>query len=154
MPTEEGVIQKISQEKAVVRIEKSSCCASCDSRGGCQVFSDKEVVVEVKNDLQGKVGDRVVLSVPARSLLKLSLLVYFLPVVGLIIGAYAGGRWAQSLNLPDTPISIIGGVLAMAITFYVLKKIDRAAEVRRPDYLPRMTRVLFSESSPPSDDNI
>ena len=154
MPTEEGVIKKTSAQKALVRIEKSSCCATCDSRGACKVLSDKEVLIEVANDLQAKVGDRVVLSVPARSLFKLSLLVYFMPIVGLIIGAYAGGVLAQSLEMETALPSILGGILAMGITFYILKKINRAAEQRRPHYLPRMTRVLFSESVPPSDDNI
>jgi sigma-E factor negative regulatory protein RseC len=154
MPTEEGVIKKTSDQMAVVRIEKSSCCTSCDSRGSCEVLSDKEVLVEVRNDLQAKVGDRVVLSVTARSLLKLSLLVYLMPIVALIIGAYAGGVWARSLDMQSALPSIVGGILAMGITFYGLKKINRAAEQKRPDYLPRMTRVLFSESAPPSDDNI
>ena len=154
MPTEEGVIKKTSAQKALVRIEKSSCCTTCDSRGTCKVLSDKEVLVEVRNELQAKVGDRVMLSVPARSLLKLALLVYFLPIVGLIIGAYAGGVLAQSLDMETALPSIVGGIIAMGITFYVLKKINRAAEQRRPDYLPRMTRILFSESGPPFDGNI
>jgi sigma-E factor negative regulatory protein RseC len=152
LTTEEGMIQRVSFNKAFVRIQRSSCCAGCSSRGACQVLSDKEMIVEVQNDLEASVGDTVELSVPTRSLLKLSLLVYFVPIVALLIGAYAGGRWAEALGMQSPLAAILGGALAMAVSFYLLKSLDRAAHAGGK-YLPRMTRVLVSADSPPSDGN-
>jgi positive regulator of sigma E activity len=37
MVREEGIIEKISQGKAVIRIQRNSACAHCESRGACQV---------------------------------------------------------------------------------------------------------------------
>ena len=87
MSNEEGIVEKTYRDKATVRIQRSSACAHCQSRGACQTLSDKEMLIDVTNDLDAKDGDRVEISIPTRSLLKLSLLVYFLPIVALVIGA-------------------------------------------------------------------
>ena len=141
MNTEKGVIQEIVHQNARVRIEKNSACSSCESRGACQAFSDKEMLIEVPNDLQAQVGDRVEISVPEGSLLKLSLLVYLLPVGALILGASIGGVWAQSLHAGATLIPILCGFFAMGATFYALRRLDRAAQAKGK-YQPRMKRIL------------
>lgn len=109
------------------------------------------MLIEVINDLHAKVGDRVEISVPTGSLLKLSLLVYVMPILALIVGAYVGGVWAESFEVELTLGSILGGGLAMGITFYMLRKLDRAAQAKG-QYYPRLRRILFSaESSLPAD---
>jgi sigma-E factor negative regulatory protein RseC len=141
MLTEQGVIEKAFPKKALVRIQKSSCCAQCDSRGACQVLSDREMLIEVANDLQAKAGDQVEISVPARSLLKLSMLIYLLPILALILGAYAGGALAPFYRLSSNLASVLGGMIALGVTFFGLIILDRAVR-KRPDYYPRMTRIL------------
>lgn len=143
MLTEEGVIEKIVRQKAVIRIQKSSACAHCDSRGACQVISDKEMLIEIANDLQAKVGDHVEFSLKESSLVKLSLLVFFLPIVALVVGAYAGGLLADFFNIESTLPSILGGALAMGITFLALRRLERTAK-DKAEYHPRMTRILIS----------
>jgi sigma-E factor negative regulatory protein RseC len=146
MVTEEGVIEKIFRQKAVIRIQKNSACAHCDSRGACQVISDKEMLIEIANDLQAKVGDHVEISVKESSLVKLSLLVFFLPIVALVVGAYAGGALADSLDIDSTLSSVLGGALAMGITFFALRRLERAIK-DKAEYHPRMTRILIRAES-------
>jgi sigma-E factor negative regulatory protein RseC len=141
MVTEQGVIERVSGQKAMVRIEKTSACATCESRGGCEVGSDKNMVVEVANDLGVGKGDYVELSVPSGAFLKLSLLVYILPVVALMAGAFAGGAFARVLHVPLSLASVIGGFLVMGITFYALKRLDRSSRAKS-EFQPRMTRIL------------
>ena len=143
MVTEKGIVAALSKHKAQVRVQKSSACASCEARHACHIHGNKEMIVEVANDLQAKAGDLVEISVPTRSFLRISLLVYLLPVLALIFGAYAGGVCAPSLGLQSTLASVLGGALAMGISFNVLRRIDRAAQ-NRADFGPRMTRVLIN----------
>ena len=152
MITEEGVVEKISHSKAVVRVQRSSACARCGSRSACQVTEGRAMLIEVTNDLQARVHDHVEISVPGGSLLKLSLLVYFLPVLALIAGAGAGAAWAQSFNAQPTLASIVCGGLAMGIAFCVLKWVDRRTQAKR-DFQPRITRILFSAKGPPPVDS-
>lgn len=150
MVTEQGIIEEESGQKALVRIKKSSACATCESRGNCEVASGKSMVVEVANDLGGGEGDHVELSVPSGAFLKLSLLVYVLPVVALIAGAFAGGMCAPFLHMPPTLASVIGGFLVMGVTFYALKRFDRSLRARS-EFRPRMTRILHRGGSPRED---
>jgi sigma-E factor negative regulatory protein RseC len=151
MITEQGVVEKVWGRKAVIRIQKSSACAHCDSRGACQVMADKAVLIEVANDLDAKEGDRVELSVPASSLTKLSLLVYFLPIVALLGGAYAGQAGGHLVHLSPTVGAIVGGFLAMGAAFFGLRRLDRRAAAKG-EYHPRMTRILRGPESAPAGD--
>ena len=150
MITEQGIIEEVSGQKALVRIKQSSACATCESRGDCELVSGKSMVVEVANDLEGGEGDHVELSVPSGAFLKLSLLVYILPVVALIAGAFAGGAFAGVLHVPLSVASVIGGFLAMGITFYALKRLDRSLRARS-EFRIRMTRVILRSGTPQSD---
>ena len=141
MVREQGIIENVSGRKTLVRIKKRSACANCESRGDCAVDSGKSMLVEVVNNLGGGEGDHVELTVPSGAFLKLSLLVYILPVVALIAGAFAGGALAGVLHMPLSLASVIGGFLVMGVTFYALKRYDRSLRARS-EFRPRMTRIL------------
>ena len=147
MITEQGVVEEIVHQKAVVRIQKGASCAGCESRGSCMVMADKTVLIEVDNELQADVGDRVELGMPSGSLMKLSLLVYFFPVLGFVAGAFIAGAWAESFHMDSTTASLLGGFIAMAITFFVVKWLSRGA-LDRGEYRPRMTRILTKAELP------
>ena len=145
MERELGTVQQASRLTATIRIQKSSHCASCASRDKCQTLNDKDMLIEVTNDIQAKEGDQVEITLPTRSLLKLSLLVYLMPIVLLILGAYIGGEWAQSSHRDPTLPSVIGGMGAMVLSFLILKGFDRKLRGKRK-YSPRMLRILSRSS--------
>jgi sigma-E factor negative regulatory protein RseC len=141
---EEGIVESISQGKAVVRIQKGGQCASCSSREGCGVSGGGDMQIDVANELGAKVGDRVEISLPTYSLMKLSLLVYFLPVLALILGAYLGRLAGAEIFQSDSAvISVSCGAVAMGATLLSLRWVDRRVQVSS-GYRPRMTRILFS----------
>jgi sigma-E factor negative regulatory protein RseC len=142
MITEQGIVEEVSGRKATVRVEKSSACATCQSRESCQEGSGREMIIEVANEIGAATGDRVEISIPSGSFLILSLLVYLLPVAARIAGAVAGGAVARALHFNLTLASIAGGSLAMGITFYALKRLDRSTRAQK-QFQPRMTRLLF-----------
>ena len=74
MVIEQGVIDKIFKQKALVHLKKSSACANCKDRGSCDIAANQELFVEVVNELNAEVGDHVELMMPSSTLLKLSLL--------------------------------------------------------------------------------
>jgi sigma-E factor negative regulatory protein RseC len=151
MIIEQGIVDRVSGQKASVRVEKSSACASCQSRDSCRETSGRDMLIEVANDLGAGKGDRIEISIPAGSFLLLSILVYLLPVAALIGGAVLGGAvgGAFAINPTSTFASIAGGCLGMGIAFYALKRLDRSARAQR-DLRPRMTRILLRSDSPNS----
>jgi sigma-E factor negative regulatory protein RseC len=147
MITEQGIVEGVSGLRAVVRVEKSSACASCQSRDSCTETSGKNMVIEVANDLGASEGDRIEISIPGGSFLILSLLVYLFPVAALIAGAVAGGAFAGLLNMNVTFASILGGGIGIGVTFYALKRVDRSTRAQK-EFRPRMTRILVRSDSP------
>jgi sigma-E factor negative regulatory protein RseC len=155
MINEKGVVEKIARQKAVVKLQRSSGCDSCEARGSCHAEGDREMLVEVENELHAKEGDTVEVSMPARSVAKMALVVYLGPVAALIAGAFAGDAAAKILRL-DSPLApVIGGLVLLAASLVALKGYERFAR-SRPEYHPRMTRVLASgpePAAPPSGDS-
>ena len=148
MITEKGTVENVSGQKARIRIEKSATCATCHSRDSCSEVSHKDMILEVTNALGATPGDRVEISIPSGSFLILSLLIYLLPVVSLIAGAFAGGVVARALGISPTSTSIAAGCLSMAAVFIALKRFDKSARAQK-QFKPRMTRVLKASSPQP-----
>lgn len=142
MIIEKGVIDKISGRKAIVRIQKSSACSSCESRDSCNVNSGNPMEIEVDNSLKAAEGDRVEVCIPSGTFLALSLYIYFIPVAALMAGAYVGGTFlAPVFGLGATACSIVLGFLAMGIAFLLLRRFDKTPGANRK-YRPRMTRIV------------
>lgn len=109
MLTEVGVVEKVFGERASVLIQRSGACAHCDSTGSCNVADEKTMHTVLSNELRAKVGDQVQLTFSSHSFLKLSFLVYFLPVVALVAGASLGEAWGPFSQVTSTAGSITGG---------------------------------------------
>lgn len=141
MIREQGTVDRVCGPRAVVRIARSSACASCGSRESCGEAMGKDMIVEVANDLGAREGDRIELGIPSGSFLALSFFVYLLPVAGLIGGAIAGGASGGALHLHPTAMSIVGAALGLGLSFWVLKRFDRLAKGRK-ELQPRITRIV------------
>ena len=152
---ERGVVEKIVRQRAVVKLQRSSGCDTCEARGSCHAEGDKNMLVELENELQAKEGDTVEVSMPTRSVAKMALMVYLGPVVALIAGAFAGDAVGRSFQLDSPLASVIGGLVLLAASLLALKGFDRFAR-SRPEYHPHMTRILATgpePAAPPSGDN-
>jgi sigma-E factor negative regulatory protein RseC len=151
MISERGIVEKIDNQKAIVRVAKSSACAHCGSKDSCNI-SDRDMLVEVSNELKAGIGDFVEISVPEGTLLRLSVLVYLSPIIALVIGAFLGNFLARPLQIDPSLSAVIGGGLFLGAAFWGLKLYERT-EKSGNKYYPRMTRVLSSGVSPQPCDN-
>jgi len=153
MITERGVIEKVTRQKARVRIRKGSACASCAQRSACHIDSDRPMLVEVDNELGAKDGDWVELSMPSKSLMKISFVVYFVPVLALVVSALIGAEWAESIQISPTAAAMVSGAVALAVCFILMRRFDRAVRAN-PEYRPRMTKIVASEEASEADCSI
>jgi sigma-E factor negative regulatory protein RseC len=112
------------------------------------MFSEKNMRIVVENTLGARQGDWVEISVPAVSLLKISLAVYLIPILALVLGAVLGSVWAEARGMDPTITSILTGLLAMGAAFLLVRRFDRGASSPDSRYIPRMTRIMPNEGSP------
>ncbi len=143
---EEGVVVAVTADGVWVETQRQSGCQSCSSRGGCGVgimqkaLNRRQHKVRVQTDLPVQVGDHVRLLLPASALVQASMLMYLLPLLGLILGAVAG----QSLFASDA--GAIGGAVVSftAVLLFIARQQNGLSRSGR--YAPRIERVLFKSA--------
>jgi sigma-E factor negative regulatory protein RseC len=94
-------------------------------------------MIQIPGDAQ--VGDIVTVSMPEGQVAKASLLAYAMPLVGLLIGLFAG--YALGGDIP----AIIGAAAGLGISVLILKVLD--GRLRRDDrWTPRLVAVMKKQS--------
>jgi sigma-E factor negative regulatory protein RseC len=138
MATEEGIVIKISPDKAWVKTSRTSACKACASRKSCHLSEDgQEMEVEVFNDVGAKVGDRILLGVATSALLKISFLLYIFPIL------VAGQKIAASLALGGSGLSVLFGFVSFVVAFALVRLRGRRLS-RNQAYYPRIIKILKS----------
>ena len=151
MIREEGTVEEIRRNTAVIKVEKSSSCKHCADKDSCSV-ADRNMLIEVKNILNAKEGDRVEVSVPEGTFVKLSLMVYIFPIVALMIGAFLGNFLSIQLKTDPSATAAITAAAFLIASFIVLKLIENKKDTGEK-YSPRMTRIVFSLKNSEFGDN-
>ena len=142
MIREEGIVEEIRKNSAVIKIEKSSSCKHCSEQGSCSV-AERNMLIEVKNILNAKEGDRVEVSVPEGTFMKLSLMIYIFPIAALMTGAFLGNFLSIQLNTAPSATAAITAALFLIASFLCLKILEKKKGTGEK-YSPRMTRILIS----------
>ena len=142
-----GYIVEILDEKtAKLKMQRHSACASC---GKCATTSEKkDIVVEVDNSIGAKVGERVAVNMESVNVLKAAVIVYILPLIGLIGGTVVTYYMLQALGNVNN-IEIISGVVGlvlMFVFFFILKKNDSKFRESR-EYIPIVTKIIVSKEN-------
>ncbi len=140
MITETGKVIALKGEHAWVQTIRTSACQSCAARSGCgqralaSVTGGRANQVLVRNHIQARVGDEVVIGIEESALLGASLLVYALPLATMVLGSLAG-----NLAGPGSDgWAIAGGAAGLAAGFGVAWFCQRKGRRR---YEPRLLRV-------------
>lgn len=140
---EEGIVIAVAADGVWIQTQRQSGCQSCSSRGGCgagilqKALIRRQHKVRVQTDLPVQVGDHVRVLLPATALVQASVLMYLLPLLGLIAGAVAG----QALFASDTG-SIGGAVVGFTAVLLLIARQQKGLS-RSGRYAPRIERVLF-----------
>ena len=141
MATEEGIVTKVYSSTAWVKCTKSAACESCSAKGFCDTAGGSDVEVEAINAVGAKVDDRVTISFETSSLLKVSFLVYMVPVLFLILGVVVGDKIATIFNYDQSIFSMLAGFLFLLAAFFFVK--TKGKELSRKDaYQPKIIRIL------------
>lgn len=141
---EHGTIIRKDGDKVVIKAKRTGACESCSSKKSCATAggADAEVLVEALDPIGVKVGDKVVFSVSAGSVLKAGALLYLFPILSFIAGVALGQsvlpRFLPGYH-PDL-ISGMAGVAFLAAAFGLLKFFSVLSE-RGRSFNPRVLRV-------------
>lgn len=132
----------INHQRAWVEAESEAACGGCAVAKGCGTkaisgyFSKRNIPIEIANDFNGSVGDRIEVGLRNSTILKVSAVIYLLPLVGLMTGAIT----AELLQAGDSLVMILG-ILGLGCGFYAAKSLyvsQRFANAVTPVFLRKL----------------
>ncbi|WJW76135.1 SoxR reducing system RseC family protein [Thiohalobacter sp. IOR34] len=117
MIEEQGTVLAVDGDFAWVETRRQSSCGSCAAKAGCgtrvlgRLMGGRPGRLRALNRGHARPGDPVVIGIPEAGLLRGSLAVYLLPLLGLIGGGLLGELLASRLFAPaaEWP-AMLGGV--------------------------------------------
>jgi len=145
--TESGVVVELLDDGVLVETQRRGGCASCSAKGGCGVGLMQQALTRYRHrvtaqcSLPVRVGDQVELSLPQTALVQASLWMYFVPLLGLLIGAIAGQQLSAWLVLPADALALLGGALGFVAAIRLVSA-RQGRQWRSGRYAPQVTRVM------------
>jgi len=120
---EEGIIIEISENNiAKVKVGRHNECKNC---GACP--GDSSVVIEAKNPIGAKVGQRISFRMKETNMLMAAFVVYIVPLVAVVIGVIVGQIIAKKLGYSIKGFQIGGGIITFILSMLNIKKFDKYA---------------------------
>ena len=116
---EVGRIIELSGGKAKVSLPRKEGCAGC---GKCAFAAGgKNMLLEAENDAGGRPGDRVEVEIPRRDPLTAALLLFGLPLLGMLAGVVAGTMLWRALGWNSEAPALVLGVVLLVASFFLVK---------------------------------
>ena len=118
---EEGIVAAVEGSTVRVRMRAGPQCGSCCA---CAAIGDGERELEVATDQPVEVGSRVVVEVAAPSAALGAVLLFVLPLVGLVGGVLAGHHW-RPFGLGENGDGLVLGFALLVALLGLAAAVDR-----------------------------
>jgi sigma-E factor negative regulatory protein RseC len=143
-----GIVVETTGLSAEVSMDARASCDSCSDHGSCGMGDGaptRNQLITAQNAIGAKAGDTVEIDLPPRGELKLSFLVWVVPLIGLIGGAVGGALIHASVSLSQDIGTLLGATLGFALSYLVLRRIDRST-AHDPKLSPYIVKVVPAQS--------
>jgi sigma-E factor negative regulatory protein RseC len=127
MIEEKAIVTGVTGDLAMIEVQRKGSCSRCELSRGCgtgaigRLLGHRNKPLTISNQYDLKPGDRVVLGMPDKAFLKLSLLIYGMPLLAMM----AGGLLAQWLFGKSEMVTIIlattGFVAGLSYSIYMVR---------------------------------
>lgn len=112
---EEGIVKEVNGTLAVISLDDSDNCEECSARIVCKPSGKEGRTLTARDPFGVHPGDKVRVSIKGRDILKISFLLYGLPLLLMLAAIYFG------MNIFKTNIEIYSTLLGtVVIAIYVL----------------------------------
>ena len=148
MIQETGQVVRVEGADVWVETRRQSTCSGCAAEKGCgtavlsKVLGQRRTLVRVLGSMPLQVGDRVVIGIAERALVRGSLAVYAVPLLLLLLGAVLGEVGAGNGLWDNAELgSLVLGVGGLAAGLLWLKRFTRRIQ-NDPNYQAVVLRRL------------
>lgn len=115
-PVEQGIVTEIRGDKALVKIIESGSCDKCGAKLFCKPGKSGAKEMLALNSQNAQIGDSVNIEDASNLMLKVSLIQFGLPLLGLIIGIMGANLFNISLfSFPSELTMFLFGLTGVAL---------------------------------------
>ncbi len=157
MIEEQARVIAVSDDLAEVVTTRHTACGSCAAKSGCGTsllaawFPQRQLTFRLQNRLDARVGDTVIVGLNEGMLQRSSLLLYGLPLIGLLAGAIVGEQLAVALLRPSELGGVLGGLSGLTAALWIVRR-ESERRVRSGKPAVRLLRVAKQAVSVPLPD--
>ena len=136
-----------SQYEVMLSCEQQTSCSSCSSQKSCgtgvvsKALGNKTLLWHLTTAQQVKVGQSVEIGFPELSLIQSAMIVYLLPLFGLILGALVGHLFFAPLFSAGEGAVIIVSVIFAGVGIWLAKHLSRFQE-EKTKHQVTLVRIL------------
>jgi sigma-E factor negative regulatory protein RseC len=143
MVEEEGIVVEVRGTCALIKTSRNPACEKCRSRQFCISTDETEMLIEAKNLIDAKEGDRVLITIGSATAIKAGFMFYLLPLAGFIIGVLIGQMYISPLTPGYSPdlVSAASGAILLVLTFIGIR-IYGIFIYSKKDYRPSIERII------------
>ncbi len=119
MIEEQAQVVEIKDDQLILQAQTQSSCGSCAASKGCgtsmlaKVVGRKFTRFKAANNINARVGDTVIVGIPEDALLKGSLVMYILPVAGMLVSALLADYYLAASSNKDL-LTALSAILGLA----------------------------------------
>jgi sigma-E factor negative regulatory protein RseC len=137
------VIKTESVKYAQVVTDRKGACGGCQSStGGCRgCLVSAKIESRVANPVRAGVGDLVKVHLSSANLFTATAILYLLPILGLMVGAFSGVWVSERFGLTEAFGSIGGAITGLVVGFITVIVLDRSPSIRRK-IMPTITHIV------------
>ncbi len=150
-----GFILETKGKYATISTTRRGICEGCADQSSCSFENalGKGTPEEVTalNSIEAKAGDTVEFDLIGHTELKISLIVWIVPLIGILIGAFAGSNLHGHIGLSKDIGTLLGVVVGFLAAFSLVVFLDRRSAKSRvlmPLILRRISKSDCSGTSP------
>lgn len=120
MLTETGQVFSIEPNSVVVQVVQQSTCGSCSAQKGCgqgvltKYLSSSHFVrirLTDRSSDEFSVGDQVELGIDELAMVRAAFLVYLIPLISMILGAYIGSLYSELASVLAALMGLCAGAV-------------------------------------------
>jgi len=137
---EYGTVVEIEDDTAKVKFLRTSACKNCRACG--MLAGDTHIIIPVRNILNARIGDEVMIEITTGTALKASAFAYVFPLVmlvfGLTAGYFIGKALFQQINAEITAAGF--GLILTVAAFFIIRYLEPQTK-RRTKSIYRMVSI-------------
>jgi len=145
MLKETATVVSISAKRAKVAIVRSEACGNCPAKSMCSTASGDINVLEVRNPVEARPGQKVIIELRPDALVKATAMVYLLPAAAMVTGATAG--WLQTGTDLGSMFGALTGLATASLFLFWHGRRENTAKG------PTISKVLSTGRIPQTDQN-